>query len=307
MSMLIDPSLIDVQFEEHDGYPKEFAFDDTRDQLMSAAQDAGAIVTSFPSHLWIDPKDWADKERDNDKYHLWADDFLDRFTNQGQGNGGYSTHECTCHSLVKLAESCRNRHRNMVIGPPVPGKRLELSAQSSSVWFSCLSVYAEANSGQWGGANVRQVLRIAAQRGFLPDIIQPRPYKFEHALHGTCGAGGINQSRGKWTPLSQFPAGWKETAKHFRPREYCFPETWEQTVCLILHGYGVGVGRDGHAVPLMRWNDAQKVSRYPDSYDVYRYDSISRIKASVGGSFAIMSMTVSDKWDNPAGVLATAL
>lgn len=300
--MKIDPKLIDVIIPE-DGYPEAQRLLDTRDVMMGAARDAGAIVTEFPAHLWIEPKDWGDASRLAVKYRTRAIDYRDRFTNQGSGNGGYSTHECTTHCFVACFEMAWNRQRRIPIGPPVAGKRLDMSAHSSSVWFSCLSLYAEANPGEWGGAGVRQILNIAARRGMLPDKIQPRDYGFKHMLHGTCGAGGINQSRGNWTPLPQFPDGWQEgTAKHFRPLEYIFPSTWEQHVCLLIHGRAVGVGREGHSVPHAFWDDENKVAGYLDSYDIVRYDSINRIKKTVGSSYAIESTTTPDDWDHPAGV-----
>lgn len=299
--MAINPTLIDVTLPDDSGYPDIIRLGDTRDALMQAAWDAGAIVTDFPKHLWIEPEDWGDASRDAKKYRTRPIDFRDRFTNQGKGNGGYSTHECTAHCLVGILEMCWNRLRAIPVGPPVADKRLDLSAQSASVWFSCLSAYAEANPGEWGGAGVRQLLYIAAKRGVLPDKIQPRDYKFKHDLIGTCGAGGINQSRGKWVPLSQFPEGFKDTSKHFRPLEYIFPEMWEQHVCLLIHGRGVGVGRDGHSVAHGFWDDDEKLAGYTDSYDVVRYDSVGRIKATVGSSYSVENMTQPDSYDHPAG------
>lgn len=298
---MINPNLIDVILPNPSGYPEELAAEDTRDVLCCAAREAGAIVTDFPDHLWIEPRLWKEKAKENDELGLWPDDFIDRFTNQGAGNGGYSTHECTTHCFVHALESARNRQRRIKIGPPVPKKRLEISEKSASVWFSCLSVYAEANPREWGGANVRQILSIAARRGVLPDKIQPKDYGFKHVLQGTCGAGGVNQSRGSWVSLRNFPSGWEDTAKNFKPLEYIFPESWEQTVCLVLNGIGVGVGRSGHSVWYGRWMADDQVMRYPDSYDVYRYDSISNIRKTVGGSYAIVSTTVPDDWNKPAG------
>lgn len=295
MSDTIDPKLIDVTLPEHDGYPEHFEDQDTFDQLCGAASEAGAIVTAFPKHLWIEPKDWPAVAAENDANKTWPINFRDRFTNQNP------THECTCHSLCAVAEVAWNRQRQIAVGPPAAGERLAISAQSASVWFSCLGIYSEANPRQWGGAGVRQVLSIAARRGFLPDKIQPREYGFKHSLQGTCGNGGVNQSSGPWVSLSKFPDGWEETAKHFKPLEYIFPESWEQTVCLVLNGYAVGVGREGHAVPYMRWYPKDQLMAYTDSYDVIRYDSISRIKKTVGGAFAIATFTQPDDWNKPAG------
>lgn len=299
--MAIDPALIDVVLEDESGYPRRIQVMDTREAMYAAVVSAGAIVTSFPDNLWIDPNDWQDASSDNDKYHTWALDYRDRYTNQGSGNGGYSTHECTTHCFVGCFESCWNRQRRIALGPPIPKQRLDISAQSASVWLSCLSLYSEANPREWGGAGVRQILNIASRRGCLPDKIQPRDYGFKHTLQGTCGAGGVNQSRGSWVSLANFPSGWMETAKHFKPREYIFPDTWEQHVCLLLHGFAIGVGRDGHSVSHQKWMPTEKLGAYTDSYDIMRYDSVSRIKATVGDSYAIVSTTVPDDWDKPAG------
>lgn len=298
---MINPALVDVVLPFESGYSARLQSEDTRDQLCAAVEEAGASVVEFPKHLWIDPKDWADKARENDKNRTWPIDFIDRFTNQGSGNGGYSTHECTSHAFRACFEAAWNRQRHIALGPPVPNKRLDTSATSASVWISCLSVYGRVNPSQWGGANVREILRNAAKYGVLPDKIQPRDYGFKHALQGTCGAGGINQSRGDWVAVRDFPEGCEETSKHFRPLEYCFPEEWEHNVCLVLHGIGVAVGRSGHSVPHMKWLVDEQKMQYPDSYDVFRYDSIGSVKATVGGSYAILSTTTPDDWNLPAG------
>lgn len=288
----IDPSLVDVKFPIHDGYPDEVKAGDTRDVLFEAA---GAAATDFPDALWIEPRYWADKASDNDKYHTWPMNYVDRFTNQSP------THECTCHSLRAIFEGSRNRHRGIIFPEgPKKGYRYPESSEYGSVWVSPLSVYAEANPRQWGGAGIRQVLEIAVRRGFLPEKIQPREYGFKHTLQGTTGAGGLNQSRGSWASVSSFPAGWESTARNFRPLEVIFPESWEQAVCLVLHGYLVGVGRSGHAIPWAMWNVREQVMAYPDSYDVVRYDSLNTVKYAWDGSFAIASTTVPDDWTKPA-------
>jgi len=290
---VIDPKLIDVFPDEHDGYPDHLAAEDTVDVLRDVC---GAATRDFPEALWIEPRDWADAARDNDKHNSWGLNYLDRFTNQNP------THECTCHSFSRCFESTWNQQAG-VIFPDGPKKdfRYEESSKYGSVWVSPLSVYAEANPRQWGGANVRQVMEIACRRGILPETIQPRDYGFEHAIHGTAGKGNSNQASGGWLPVSRFPTGWEKTAAKLKPEQVCFPESWEQAVCLVLNRKLVGVGRNGHAVPWAKWDHAQQVMAYPDSYNVTRYDSKRTVQSAWQGSFAILSVTAPDDWSNPAG------
>ena len=288
----IPQSLIDVPLNQESGYPADLAAGDTREAMFGAA---GEAAREFPESLWIEEKDWPEVARQNDLNGTWPISYIDRFTNQNP------THECTCHSLRACMESARNRQRAITLGPPQAGVRLPTSAKSASVWLSPLSVYAEANPGQWGGAGVRQVMEIAVRRGMLPELIQPREYGFKHAIQGTTGSGGINQSRGSWLSVSRFPEGWQETAKHFRPLEVIFPANWRQAVCLVLHGYCVGVGRSGHAIPWSFWNPTQQVMGYVDSYDVVRYDSKGTVQSAWQGAFAIATTTIPDDWDKPCG------
>jgi len=293
----IDTKLVDVPLDKpHDGYPDELKAGDTIDVLKECC---GSASRDFPKALWIEPANWADKARDNDKYHTWPLNYIDRFTNQSP------THECTCHALRAVAEGCRNRQRGIIFPEgPKKGFRYPESSQGS-VWLSPNSIYAEANPGQWGGAGCRQVLEIACRRGFLPEKIQPRDdYGLKHQLQGTTGAGGINQSSGPWVRVAGFPAGWEETAKWFKPQEVIFTDSWEQVVCLVLHGYLVEVGRSGHAIPYAFWNVAESKMGYVDSYDVVRYDSQGTVRGASSGAFAIASMTTPDDWLKPAGALA---
>lgn len=290
----IDPALIDVVLpEDEQGYPADLAAEDTPDVLWDVC---GSASRSFPQSLWIEPSDWADKARENDKNKTWPMNFVDRYTNQ------QPTHECTCHSLRTNFEAARNRQRSVIYPDgPKKGFRYPESGEVGSVWVSPLSVYAEANPRQWGGANVRQVMEIACRRGMLPEKIQPHDYGFEHALQGTTGKGGLNQSSGSWVAVRNFPSGWEETAQWFKPIEVIFPGSWEEAVCLVLNGYVVSVGRDGHAVPWCQWLPDQQAMAYPDSYDVTRYDSLRTIKRAWSGAFAIATVTVPDDWMKPAG------
>lgn len=287
----IDPSLIDVTLPDS-GYPDSVSGEDTRDQMMSAVGDT--VARDFPDALWIEPSDWADAERDCEKYKTFPIHYTDRYTHQDP------THECTSHSLVCGIEVARNLARGKIYGGPQVEQRLPESAEFDSVWLSPLSVYAEANPNQWGGASCRQVLEIACRRGVLPDKIQPRDYGFKHSLHGTVGKGGVNQSRGPWTPVSRFPEGWKETAAGFIVKEVIFPESWEQIVCLVYRGRVVNVGRKGHAIPYTHVRQAEKLLGYKDSYSIIRWDSFQTVRSAVSGASSISTVTIPDDWSNPA-------
>ena len=290
----INPALIDApspQVGPHDGYTDEHKAADTYDALMSAA---GEAAREFPEELYIDPSNWPDKARDNDTYHTWGVNYVDRFTNQDP------THECTCHPLPTVAEGARNKQLGIIYQDgPKKGERYDES-KKGSVWLSPLSVYAEANPQQWGGAGCLQVLDISCRRGFLPEKIQPAEYGFKHTLHGTTGRGGVNQSRGSWVRLSNFPDGWQETAKLFKPQEVIVCREFEQVVSLVLHGYLVEVGRKGHAIPYAFLNLESWAMGYVDSYDVIRYDSKATVKSCANGAFTIVSMTTPDDWAKPA-------
>lgn len=295
----INPNLIDVPSPEIALSPGQTSgyVDDGGDTPENLRGVCGSTSRDFPAALWIEPKDWAAKARLNDKHKTWGMNYLDRYTNQSP------THECTCHSLRANFEAARNRQRGIIF-PDGPKKDFRYPQSSKGiVWVSTLSVYAEANPAQWGGANVREVLEIAVRRGMLPDKIQPFDYGFKHQLQGTTGTGNNNQSSGPWVRLSAFPEGWQETAKLFRPLEVIFPGSWEEAVCLVLHGYLVSVGRSGHAVPWAQLNfegESLKAAAYPDSYNITRYDSISTIKRAWSGSFSIATVTAPDNWDTPA-------
>lgn len=281
----------------HCGYTPELAKSDTPQALRDACGDA---VRDFPSGLWIEEKDRKDRAKLNDETRSWAMNFVSSFTNQSP------THECTCHDLIQGFRVARNKQRGIIYPEgPKSGFRYPASVKGD-VFFSPLSVYAEANPGQWGGAGCIQVLNIACRRGILPDKIQPAEYRFKHTLQGTSGRGNNNQSGGSWIPVRQFPDGWQDTAKLFMPQEVVVTTKWEEALCLLLHGYKIDYGRSGHAVGPAMWNAASNSFPYPDSYDVVRVDSFGTFRSAVsGGAYCIISVTAPDNWLDPAGTLAT--
>lgn len=287
----VDPALIDVPPPVDSGYPDEVSSEDTPDALRSAC---GAASREFPQSLWIEPKDREAKARENDENKTWPINFIDRYTNQDP------SHECTCHGFRTVFEGARNRSRAIIFpsGPKVDYRYPESSR--GSAWISPLSLYCRANRRQWGGAGVIQVLNIACGDGVLPDKIQPGEHTFAHTLHGTSGKGNSNQSHGPWIVEEQFPDGWKETAKHFRPLEVVVSTDWEVALCLILHGVNISYGRKGHCVPPSGWNVSSNAILYPDSYNRTLYDSMSTFKAACrSGFYGIISTTTPDHWSEP--------
>jgi hypothetical protein len=290
---LIDAPLVDDTGKPitNSGYPAALQAGDTADALRDAC---GSASREFPSALWIESRDREAKARENDENKTWPRNFSDRHTHQDP------SHECVWHSETRGMEACRNRQRGIIF--PEGAKRGERYPESSrgSVWLSALSGYSEANPSQWGGAMVRSSLEIAVRRGVLPDKIQPFDYGFKHTLHGTTGRGGTNQSSGPWVSMRNMPEGWEETAKWFRIQEVIFPGSWEEAVCLVLHGMMVHVGRNGHAVPWCRWLPGQGME-YQDSYERFLVDSTRTVQSAWQGSYAIASMTAPDDWLRPAG------
>jgi len=241
-----------------------------------------AVSLDFQDHMWIEPREWKQWAEWNDEFGLWPEDIRNRLTNQDP------THECTCHCLVQNVEMAYNAAQGGKVYP---------------VYLSPLSVYSEANPRRRGGAGMWQTLKIAMERGILPDKVQPSEYGFEHTLHGTEGRGNEHQSTGPWVALRDFPDGWQGTARHFKPLEIISPESWEELVCLILRRRAIGYGRSGHAVPPNKvvWDERGSMYfQYPDSYDVIRYDSMRSIRAGVRSSYCIWSTTVPDDWSKPA-------
>jgi hypothetical protein len=286
----VDPKLVDVATPE-DGYPADMAAGDEPDVLRDMC---GSASREFPEALWIDPKDWADKARENDKYGTWPRNYNDRLSNQSP------SHECVYHSAVAGFECAWNRQRG--VSYPEGGKkdfRYPESGKFQSVWFSPLSGYSPVQPRQWGGSSVRGSLERLTKYGLLPDKIQPAEYGFRHVLQGTSGQGNSNQSGGPWIPLSRFPEGWEETAKMFRIEEAIFADSWEQAVCLVLHGMMYHAARRQHAVPWCRYLPGQGME-LKDSYNVYRVDSMATVKSAWRSGYAIASVTMPDSWGNLA-------
>jgi len=297
-----NPDLVDVVLGHDTGYPAAEAEKDTPEAIVEAF---GETSREFPDALYVPEEEWEERIEENTAKQLWAHNYLDRFTHQG------SSHECTCHALRAVCAAARNRQRRISFGDgPQANVRLAVSATSASVWLSPVSVYAEANPGQWGGASCQGVIGIACRRGMLPAIKQPRDWGLKHTMATTCGGhDGTNQVDGSWPSFrsgtfrripEHWPdANWTDTAKHFRPLECVNPRSTAQYVSLVLRGYAIGIGRSGHSVPItfLTLDRGRIYYGYADSYNVVRYDS----RAYYSSSYSVLSFTTPDDWEKPAG------
>tara|TARA_R110002074_G_scaffold401372_1_gene599345 strand:+ start:730 stop:1530 length:801 start_codon:yes stop_codon:yes gene_type:complete len=264
---MIDPKLIDVEFK-FDGLKD----DATEDQLLAAG------AKRFPESLLIDRSEWDDRIEELDKQKQWAEDYSGRFTAQA------NSHECVAHASCQNAQIAFNRQYN---------------GMDNDVWFSPLALYTRVTGGsRWGGSNVLSTMRQMMANGLIPDHDGPagknsQQKLFDHTLHETSGRTEDWWPTSGWVNPSELPDGWEETAKHFRALEvYTVPDRAAHASAL-LRGWCVTNGRNGHSIPHVRLQkDGNRyLSKYKDSYRVYRYDS----EKLWGGGFVIRSMTMWNK------------
>ncbi len=150
--------------------------------------------------------------------------------------------------------------------------------------------------------NQQRLLQVDAN-GVVNAAVNSQQKFFKHTLNRTAGTSDPDRGGGRWVSVGNFPDGWKDTAKHFKPLKVINPRSYEEMVCLIIRGFACGVGRSGHAIPYCEivWDDGQLYAKYSDSYNTYRYDSVRMMRSAVGGAYSIVSTTVPDDWSRPAG------
>lgn len=288
----LNPKLIDQPPPSDSGYSKELKERDTVDVLKEACGDA---LREFPKEWWVEPRDWEDFARDNDRYKTWPRNR--HLAHSHQGN----SHECTAHSHQKGFTVARNKAMGLILPDIQPGLFSAESMRFGCVQVSPLSLYGIVNPGEWGGAMIRDVLNASIKYGFLPDPKQPRDYGFKHTLHSTTGPTNGTQTGGRFVPGNRFPDGCDETRRWLRVDEVIFPSSLEEAVCIVLWGHCVHVGRDGHAVPWDYFHARDKAIGYLDSYNRFLADSWNVARYAWQGSYAIISVTTPDDWLKPCG------
>lgn len=277
LDLHIPPSIIDVQHVNDGMLP-----DGYRESDLYAA---GAV--DFPTRLRIAKSEWDDRIKQHDENKSAAIDYSARYTHQG------NSHECVCHASTQSFEICYNRQHG--------GKKY-------AVYFSPVALYTRITGGtQWGGSNVNEGLRELMSRGAIPEHDGPewlggkggQAKRFKATVHQTSGRTEEHWPTKGWIRESQFPAGWEQTARHFRVLEAFYIPDREAHGSALLHGMCIVNGRQGHSIPhcQMVKSDGKYLSKYRDSYNRDLFDS----ESLWGGGYAIASVTAPDDPTKPAG------
>lgn len=246
----------------------------------------GVGVKEFPQELYIPRVDWDDWIRENDKYECWPENYSSHFTNQSP------TSECVYHCRTQCFETTYN----------------QMVGMEYCVWTSPLHGYRhdKGPNGERGGAMVNESLKHAMSVGLLPEFDgaawmggnNGQHKRFKHTMHQTGGIGKPHWPVHGWP--RELPEGWEETAKHFVVLEAFWIPNTDAHVSAILRRRAVGNGRSGHSIPHVRIvKDAsgKYLSRYKDSYDVFRHDTLGM----TGGGYCINAVKTPDDPKYPAG------
>jgi hypothetical protein len=277
LDVFINPALIDITHQYDGMNPEGYS----EDELFAAG------ATRFPDYLRIPRKDWDEWINNNDKNRTAPINYSARYTHQG------NSHECVCHATTQSFEIAYNR---------------QFASTKYAVYGSPLALYTRITGGrQWGGSNVMDALREMMANGMIPEYDGAEwmggklgQYKhFKHTVHQTSGRSESHWPTKGWITPSRLPEGWKQTARHFRVLEaWTIPDA-EAHASALLRGLCVVNGRQGHSIPHVQLvkSNGRYYSKYRDSYNEDRYDS----ESLWGGGFAIVSVTIPQERENPAG------
>jgi hypothetical protein len=278
-NFIVNPNDLDLSY--NDGTLRGYIAGSDSEEAMR-----GVGVKEFPQELYVPRKDWDDWIRENDKHECWPENYSSRFTNQNP------THECVYHCRTQCFETTYNQ----IVG------------MEHCVWTSPLAGYFHDKGprGQWGGANVNESLNHAMSVGLLPECDGPewlggnngQAKRFKHTMIQTSGTGKPHWESHGWPKA--LPEGWEQTGRHFRVLEAFWIPNTDAHVSAILRRRAVGNGRSGHSIPhvrIVKDPSGNYLSRYKDSYDVFRHDSLRM----TGGGYCINLVTTPDDPLKPAG------
>lgn len=260
------------------------------DGMMAAPPESEMLARGavrFPESLLIPRGEWDNWISQNDANKSAAIDYSARYTHQGD------SHECVCHASTQSFEVAYNR---------------QFAGTRHAVYFSPLALYTRITGGrQWGGSNVMDAVEELMNRGALPECDGPewlggkggQAKKFKVTVHQTAGRDEAQWATHGWIRESQFPAGWEQTARHFRVLEAWTIPDEQAHASALLRGYCVVNGRNGHSIPHVQLvkSDGRYLSKYRDSYNRDLFDS----ERLWGGGYAIAAVTSPDDPQKPAG------
>ena len=276
---MIDPKTIDVDFQFDgllEGFPNE-------EEMLRAE-----VAKPFPREWLIDKSEWRDRLEEHKKYGTFAEAYSGRHLNQGP-----NSHECVSHASTHCFETTYNR---------------QMAGLGHQVWFSPLALYTRVTGGRrWGGSNVISTMyeMMSDDGGMLPEHDGPdgkntQYEKFKHTVHQTSGRSEQWWPTKGWIKPRELPDGWRSTAEHFRCLEVYTIPSMEAHMSALLGGPSMGVcnGRNGHSIAHLSavYDNGRWYSRYKDSYDVFRHDSLRLL----GGGYCIRAVTMPHDPKNPA-------
>lgn len=232
----------------------------------------------FSADWLINEKDW----RDVYEAKVKTNDFLVRYNLKINDQNPESS--CVCNA----AETCI---------------RVIYTRQLGTKWsidFSPMSLYTRICSSRHSGSYMVDALNESKLNGILPERTEKNEKLFRHMLHQNT----------PWIRESQLPAGWQQTAKHFRPLEWHrLPKDDRAFMSALLQGMPICYGRDGHSIAALDpyWDEGNRrwLAKYAQSYGTetgdngYQYDT--RRMWETDGAWCLRAMTVPDDPAKPAG------
>lgn len=163
------------------------------------------------------------------------------------------------------------------------------------IQLSAISLYKQIGRSASSGASVRDGIETMCELGALPLNTDKNKTLFHHTMPAT----GFS---------TQYPNGWKETAKLFKGREYDVIKSVAGIHSALCSGHPVMVGREGHSILYLRSmvKNGALIVKYVNSWGSwgdkgFGYDTVSQITKSANWAVAIRSVIMPDLTKLKAG------
>lgn len=210
-------------------------------RMMGALPDDPDLVRGFTPYGAENPiydrSEWPDRIQEMDQAKAWKQY---RITFGHDQNGDVS---CVYNMLATITETAWNTQYG-------DHNAINLSPMSGYRW----------NGGPRSGSNIFNSAPWSEGTGLLPlDDSANRALVSKGLIHHTHPHNGYG---------SRFADGWKDTAKYFRLQEWYRIDSVEEWVSAALNGFGLGGGRDGHALAhvLLSLDGSKLYSGYLNSW-----------------------------------------